>query len=399
MLATKPWMAFAAMMSGLPLVVATPGAEITAGVVAPERLPDDDILSTRCGTRFCLNARDCPNTQTEWHTHIAKCTTTTTCLKTTTEIPDQVTSTETTCEVKIVTDSTVTDTATETKTTTSTTTFNTDTTTTETEIATSIISVTTIAAPNGFLPVQTTFPDSDFVVGDLDDGVLGKRDEPAASNATLPVQHSFAQEDGSAGHASELFERVICDEWHGPRECETVTTTCTTTVTEPTPTCTVTATTTCTTTTTPYATVTSTITTTSVTSVTDTTTQMTITTSTTTITAATLTTSYAACQTDNFANRGPGDKTYGDTFPQFRFTREEIAATDPLTCCIFANVLRTDSAHWILTRDGRCVRVIGRAGQCPPQGDQTVLAGLEGEPPTTFGNGLCGEVTGDGGGE
>jgi hypothetical protein len=388
--------ALAVIMSAIAPVRASPDALVTPRVAIPEPLPDDDLLSTRCGTYYGVKPRGCPNTKTSWSTHFLKCTTTSTCFKTKTVTPPTTTSTVSTCVIKVETDSACIKTATETTYVTSTTEFVSQVVETQTVTETTTVSETTVPAPDGFVPVQTSFEGSSYDPStDVNDAALAKREDLAAMEDISP-RDPFGEPGSNVarGFAKNFIKNIFCDEWHRPRECTTVHTTCVKTVTAPTPKSIVMATFTSTSTTTPYAVVTSTETDTTTVSVTNIITTTFVETETETETAATLTTSYAACQTNNFANKGPQGQTFGDLYPGFQFDTETVYGLDLLECCIFANVERSDSAHWVLVKDGRCIRVIGQANTCPAQPSQTAVAGSGNYGPIIFGNGLCGEVTG-----
>lgn len=396
MLIGKTLKALAVIMSGIAPAMASPDALVTPRAAIPEPLPDDDLLSTRCGTYYGVEPRGCPNSKTNWSTHFLKCTTTSTCFRTTIVTPTATTSTVSTCVIEVETDSACIETATETTYVTSTTEFFSQVVETTTVTETTTVSVTTVPAPDGFVAVQTSFEGSSYdPPTDVNDAALAKREDLAEMDAISPRDH-FGEPGSNVGRglAKSFIKNIFCDEWHRPRECTTVHTTCVKTVTAPTPACVVTDTFTSTSTTTPYAVVTSTETDTTTVSVTDTTTTTLVETETETETAATLTTSYAACQTDNFANKGPNGQTFGDLYPDFAFDTETIDGLDPLECCIFANVERSDSAQWVVLNDGRCIRVIGEVSSCPAQPSQTAAVGAGNYGPIIFGNGLCGEVTG-----
>lgn len=396
MLIGKTLKALAVVMSATAPARASPDALVTPRAAVPEPLPDDDLLSTRCGTYYGVKPRGCPNTKTNWSTHFLKCTTTSTCFKTTTVTPTTTTSTVSTCVIEVETDSASIETATETTYVTSTTEFLSQVVTTQTVTETSTVSETTVLAPDGFVAVQTSFERSGYEPPlDVNDAALARREDLAEMEG-FSLRDHFGEPGTNVarGLAKDFIKNIFCDEWHRPRECTTVRTTCVKTVTAPTPSCIVTATFTSTSTTTPNAIVTSTETDTTTVSVTDFTTTTLLQIETDTETAATLTTSYAACQTNNFANLGPDGQTFGDLYPQFEFDTETIDGLSPLECCIFANVERSDSAQWALLNDGRCIRVIGQANACPAQPSQTALAGAGNYGPILFGNGLCGEVTG-----
>ncbi|OAP64913.1 hypothetical protein AYL99_00885 [Fonsecaea erecta] len=369
----------------------------------PNRGPGSQSTSTLCYTKVATTPA-LWRTTTSWTTRYTPCTSTATVTVTKTSTPSQGTSTSTVVTTTTSIGSTVTDTATSTLTVTnteSTTTTSTVSTTTTTTTTSSVAS--TVAAPVGFIPVQTSLPGSTYSGNGGGSPVSKKRDLVHEALAPKSNVERGAQipphGPGISPNQQRNPQGVTCQMWQPSPRCSVSTATTTTTVTGPTPPpITTTVTSTVTVTSTPGAATTTVISTTTTTS-TSTETDVTTSTSTETDTAfSTTTTVYAACATNNFADQYDGQGIAniiplpnGGAYNAY----QSLPDVDAYQCCVAALLSTDQILIWAWNvNDAACILGGNLPGGVCSQATQQATVITEGADEYTFvtGNGPCGAI-------